>query len=108
MVRPNVEDVIKAIAADTNTPVEIVSKMYVATWDEFSDGARIMDYMAVLVAKHVRENLRRVRQDRREVVSATSLGKSHHNVELWQAPSESVDACAVACVPAVGTASLVR
>jgi hypothetical protein len=59
MAQPNVEDVIKAIASDTNTPTETVSKLYADTWAEYSDGARIMDYMTVLVAKRVRENLRR-------------------------------------------------
>ncbi|CAD6562186.1 hypothetical protein LMG28727_07673 [Paraburkholderia kirstenboschensis] len=58
MAQPNVEDVIKAIASDTNTPTETVSKLYNDTWAEYSDGARIMDYMAVLVAKRVREHLR--------------------------------------------------
>jgi hypothetical protein len=64
MAQPNVEDVVKAIASDTNTPAEVVSKMYAQTWDEYSEGARIMDYLAVLVAKRVRENLRSMRQDR--------------------------------------------
>ncbi|MGF6780838.1 DUF3562 domain-containing protein [Paraburkholderia sp. GAS334] len=63
MAQPNVEDVVKAIAADTNTSVETVSKMYAETWAEYSDGARILDYLTVLVAKRVRENLRGVRQD---------------------------------------------
>ncbi|TCK96958.1 DUF3562 domain-containing protein [Paraburkholderia sp. BL9I2N2] len=58
MAQPNAEDVIKAIAADTNTPTETVSKLYEDTWAEYSDGARVMDYMTVLVAKRVRENLR--------------------------------------------------
>ena len=58
MAQPNVEDVVKAIASDTNTPPETVSKMYADTWAEYSDGARIMDYLTVLVAKRVRENLR--------------------------------------------------
>ena len=58
MAQPNVEDVVKAIASDTNTPAETVSKMYADTWAEYSDGARIMDYLTVLVAKRVRENLR--------------------------------------------------
>jgi hypothetical protein len=58
MAHPNVEDVIKAIASDTNTPTETVSKLYEDTWAEYSDGARIMDYMTVLVAKRVREHLR--------------------------------------------------
>ena len=58
MAQPNTEDVVKAIASGTNTPAETVSKLYADTWAEYSDGARIMDYMSVLVAKRVRENLR--------------------------------------------------
>jgi hypothetical protein len=58
VAQPNVEDVVKAIASDTNTPPETVSKMYADTWAEYSDGARIMDYLTVLIAKRVRENLR--------------------------------------------------
>ncbi|MBB5408998.1 MULTISPECIES: DUF3562 domain-containing protein [unclassified Paraburkholderia] len=58
MAQPNAEDVIKAIASDTNTPTETVSKLYEDTRAEYSDGARVMDYMTVLVAKRVRENLR--------------------------------------------------
>lgn len=64
MAEPNFEDVVKAIATDTNTPTETVSKMYADTWAEYSDGARILDYLTVLVTKRVRENLRSVPQDR--------------------------------------------
>ena len=52
MAQPNVEDVVKAIASDTNAPAETVSRA------EYGHGARIMDYLTVLVAKRVRENLR--------------------------------------------------
>ncbi|NPT58271.1 DUF3562 domain-containing protein [Paraburkholderia elongata] len=64
MAQPNVEDVVKAIAADTNTPAETVSKMYADTWAEYSDGARVLDYLTVLVTKRVRENLRGVPRDK--------------------------------------------
>jgi hypothetical protein len=64
MAQPNFEDVVKAIATDTNMPTETVSKMYADTWAEYSDGARILDYLTVLVTKRVRENLRSVPQDR--------------------------------------------
>lgn len=64
MAQPNVDDVVKAIASDTNTSAEIVSKIYAETWNKYSEGAVIMDYLAVLVAKRVRENLRSLRQDR--------------------------------------------
>ncbi|EDZ99541.1 conserved hypothetical protein [Burkholderia sp. H160] len=59
MVTPNVEDVIKQIATATNTPEETVSRMYAETWTEYSEGARITDYLTVLVARRVRDNLRR-------------------------------------------------
>jgi hypothetical protein len=62
VAQPNVEDVVKAIAADTHTPAETVSRMYADTWAEYSEGARIMDYLTVLVAKRVRENLRSTSQ----------------------------------------------
>ncbi|NPT54033.1 DUF3562 domain-containing protein [Paraburkholderia elongata] len=64
MALPNFENVVNAVASDTNTPTETVSKMYADTWAEYSDGARILDYLTVLVAKRVRENLRGIRQDR--------------------------------------------
>ncbi|WP_429283577.1 DUF3562 domain-containing protein [Paraburkholderia sp. GAS41] len=49
---------IEAIATDTNTPVETVSRMFAETWAEYSEGARITDYLSLLVARRVRENLR--------------------------------------------------
>jgi len=63
MAQFNAEDVVNAIAADTNTPAETVSKMYAETWAEYSDGARILDYLTVLVARRVRENLRSAQQN---------------------------------------------
>ncbi|MGF6466123.1 hypothetical protein OKW50_001895 [Paraburkholderia youngii] len=58
MAQPNVEDVVYAIAVDTNTPIEVVSEMYAERWSEVSDGDRITGYLTVLVAKRVREDLR--------------------------------------------------
>jgi hypothetical protein len=64
MATPNVEnDIVKEIASNTNTPVETVSRMYEETWAEYSEGARIMDYLSVLVARRVRDNLLRWQQD---------------------------------------------
>ena len=63
MAQLNAEDVVNAIAADTNTPAETVSKMYAEAWAEYSDGARILDYLTVLVARRVRENLRSAQQN---------------------------------------------
>ncbi|KXU85449.1 hypothetical protein CI15_19950 [Paraburkholderia monticola] len=63
MVTRNVEDVIRQIAAATNTPEEIVAQMYRETWTEYSEGARITDYLTVLVARRVSDNLRRRQRD---------------------------------------------
>lgn len=52
------EDIVKDIAAETSAPVNLVSKMYAETWAAYSDGARVMDYLTVLVARRVREDLR--------------------------------------------------
>jgi len=64
MAQLNFDDVVKAIASETNTPTETVSKLYAETWAEYSDGARILDYLTLLVAKRVRENLRGLPRDR--------------------------------------------
>jgi hypothetical protein len=63
MAKHNVEDVIKQIAVATNTPEDTVSRMFQETWTEYSEGARITDYMTVLVARRVKHNLRRWQQD---------------------------------------------
>ncbi|HKR42780.1 MAG TPA: DUF3562 domain-containing protein, partial [Paraburkholderia sp.] len=42
------EELVKAIAAETNAPMETVSRMYEETWAAYSDGARILDYLNVL------------------------------------------------------------
>lgn len=63
MIQPAVEEFIRALADETHVPMEIVAKMYEETWTDFSDGARIMDYLPVLVARRVRENLRTMRKD---------------------------------------------
>jgi hypothetical protein len=58
MTQPNSEDIVRSIATDTNTPAETVSRMYADTWAEYSDGARILDYLGVLVARRVLENIK--------------------------------------------------
>jgi hypothetical protein len=59
--QPNVDEVVQAIAAETNTPTETVSKIYADTLADYKADARIMDYMPLLVAKKVRETLRQAR-----------------------------------------------
>jgi hypothetical protein len=64
METPNIDkDLVKSIAIDTNTPLETVSRMFEETWAEYSEGARITDYLSVLVSRKVRENLMRWQQD---------------------------------------------
>ncbi|TAL98462.1 MAG: DUF3562 domain-containing protein [Paraburkholderia sp.] len=58
MAQPNVEEVVNAIAEETRTPPETVSKMFADTWAQYDEGARIRDFLPVLVAKRVRDNLR--------------------------------------------------
>ena len=58
MTLPHIEGVARAIASETMAPFETVEKMCEETWARYSEGARIMDYLPVLVAKRVRENLR--------------------------------------------------
>jgi hypothetical protein len=64
MATPNVDDeIVRMIATDTNTPVDTVSRMFAETWAEYSEGAQIMDYLSVLVARRVRDNLQRWKQE---------------------------------------------
>ena len=64
MPTPNIDnEIIRSIAYDTDTPVDTVSIMFAETWAEYSDGAKIMDYLSVLVARRVRENISRSRQE---------------------------------------------
>ncbi|MEW6344103.1 MAG: DUF3562 domain-containing protein [Paraburkholderia sp.] len=56
--QPNVDEVVQAIAAETNTPTETVSKIYADTLADFKTDARVFDYMPLLVAKRVRDTLR--------------------------------------------------
>lgn len=55
---PNVDEVVQAIATETNTPKETVSKIYADTLADYKTDARVFDYMPLLVAKKVRDTLR--------------------------------------------------
>jgi hypothetical protein len=65
MTGTNWEDFVKSIADEMDTPEETVHKIYRETWSEFSNDARITDYLPVLVSKRVREKLRGHRQHKR-------------------------------------------
>lgn len=56
------EEAVKMIATETQMPREVVAKRYEQTWAEFSDGARVMDDLTVLVSRRVREDLRNMRK----------------------------------------------
>lgn len=56
--QPNVDEVVRTIAAETNTPTETVSKIYADTLADFKTDARVFDYVPLLVAKKVRDTLR--------------------------------------------------
>ncbi|HXZ09442.1 MAG TPA: DUF3562 domain-containing protein [Paraburkholderia sp.] len=58
MAKPNIEEVVQQIAQETSTPQETVTRMYEDTLAQYNEGAVIRDYLHVLVAKRVRENLR--------------------------------------------------
>ncbi|HEY1998248.1 DUF3562 domain-containing protein [Paraburkholderia sp.] len=54
----NVDEVVQAIAAETNTPSETVSKLYTDTVAHYQTDARVFDYVPLLAAKKVRDTLR--------------------------------------------------
>jgi len=62
MKQLDVDDIVKAIAAETNAPVDLVSKMYQETWAAYSEGARVTDFLTVLVERRVREDIRHHRK----------------------------------------------
>lgn len=58
MAQTRMDEIVRSIASETHVPAETVSRLYEETMAEFSEGARVRDYLAVLVAKRVRESLR--------------------------------------------------
>lgn len=55
---PNVEEIVKSIAEETDTPTETVSKMYADTLAAYGHEARVFDYVPLFAAKKVRDKLR--------------------------------------------------
>lgn len=55
---PNVDEVVKNIAEETDTPTETVSKMYADTLADYRIDARVFDYVPLFAAKKVRDQLR--------------------------------------------------
>jgi hypothetical protein len=55
---PNVDELVKSIAEETDTPTETVSKMYADTLANYRHDARVFDYVPLFAAKKVRSQLR--------------------------------------------------
>lgn len=55
---PNVDEVVRSIAEETDTPAETVSRMYADTLAQFRQEARVFDYVPLFAAKKVRNELR--------------------------------------------------
>jgi hypothetical protein len=58
MPHNDVDQLLHSIAVETQTPRETVLKMYEATLREITDGAKVLDYIALLAEKRVRNDLR--------------------------------------------------
>lgn len=52
------DDIVEQIAAETNTPTDVVSRLYADTLAEFGEGAIVRDYVPLFAAKRVRTALR--------------------------------------------------
>jgi len=55
---PNVDEVVRSIAEETDTPPETVSRMYADTLADYRHDARLFDYVPLFAAKKVRNKLR--------------------------------------------------
>lgn len=55
---PDVDQVVRSIAEETDTPAETVSRMYKDTLADYRQEARVFDYVPLFAAKKVRDQLR--------------------------------------------------
>jgi hypothetical protein len=55
---PDINEVVKSIAEETDTPTETVSRMYADTLADYRQEARVFDYVPLFAAKKVRNQLR--------------------------------------------------
>ena len=56
---PNVDELVRSIAEETDTPTETVSRMYAESLADYRNDARVFDYVPLFAAKKVRNQLRR-------------------------------------------------
>ncbi|HEY2608074.1 DUF3562 domain-containing protein [Paraburkholderia sp. RL18-103-BIB-C] len=55
---PDINEVVRSIAEETDTPTETVSRMYADTLADYRHDARVFDYVPLFAAKKVRNQLR--------------------------------------------------
>lgn len=55
---PDVNEVVKSIAEETDTPTETVSRMYADSLADYRHDARVFDYVPLFAARKVRDQLR--------------------------------------------------
>ena len=58
MANLDTSEIVRAIATETNTPTEVVSKLYAEILAEFAKGARIQDYVPLFASRRLRETLK--------------------------------------------------
>lgn len=58
MLNPDNSEIVQAIATETNTPTEVVSKLYADTLAEFAEGASIQDFVPLFAVRRVRAALK--------------------------------------------------
>jgi len=63
MPRQDVDQIVHAIAEETNTPEETVARIYANAIDDYRAQARILDYVPLFAAKKVRATLRGHRRE---------------------------------------------
>jgi hypothetical protein len=55
---PDINEVVRSIAEETDTPTETVSRMYADTLADYRQDARVFDFVPLFAAKKVRNQLR--------------------------------------------------
>lgn len=58
MTQSDTSEIVLTIAEEAQVPAETVAKMYDETVREFTQDARVLDYVSLFAAKRVRANLR--------------------------------------------------
>jgi len=57
MAQPDFEKIVHEIAEETHITQEIVSALYMDTWAEMNQNARVHDFVPLFVAKRVKAQL---------------------------------------------------